>query len=495
MKNVWWVGLLVLGLSCAVARGEDAKPKDTPSPPGEPAPKVLTLREAVVSGVLKARGFDPGSYRSVSLQMTNVSQEALHVDVCASHLVPRGHCQRLGLGPVAPGKKKRGRRSRRRPARAGTVVIELAPGAEKTVRLQTCCLDAGKPAPRNQRFRVARTELPKVREAALRWWADHPDAPQGQVNQAIWQNTSIESAGASAVFRSTNRAVAAHGGSTYMLRGGGDLALVDPDGVAYFLGTGIEAVFPAAAAVYAVSRDAQDRAALWRLVLTGDERWKRIASVPADHQVLDVRVAPTGEIFVITSKGFFGVRLEQAALFEILATENPQHLSLMFGKRRKAHLTRLRPPFAGYQQGGERKGQSTELCELYTLDVAEGTVALERAFWNVGRLRAGPLGVFALTPAGKLRRLVGRSLTPPGRVGYDRILSVGRKVVWLQDKFGRAVAVDKSGRRRFQEGPTIAAWDHWAMDGATDALLFVRGNGFFRIDPASGVVAQVNAGE
>ncbi|MDA1193564.1 MAG: hypothetical protein O2894_00090 [Planctomycetota bacterium] len=461
-------------------------------------PAVMTLREAARRGLVAAEGFDPGSYKSVRLRVRNLGEEPLRVDICGSHLEPeeRGSCQRLGLGPVVtPREKKLGPQHRRPPETPpGTVIIGLEAGEEQVVHVNTCCCDAGKPAPSTQRFTVALEALEGVRVQALRWWADNPTARQGVVNRAIWQFQPVDASAAARSAASTRRfvggsAVAAHAGVVYLLRRG-ELMARDPDGIERFLGTEMEAVFPTDSAIYAIAPGSVEGSReLWRLVPTGEDPWARVARLSPALHLDDIRVSPTGAIFALGSEGLYLVdpRLQKVTL--LLAATERDNLAIAFPDRTTALVTSRRPGSGGYHQGGERKGEKMPVCEVYEIDLRGGVgrPELSREFWNVRQVLAGDAGVFALSPGGKLRRLVGRSFrNAPGQTTYERIVHVGRHHAWLETKQGLLEAVDAAGRALEGSAPQLPEAGAFAFDDHDDRLVWRAGEAYWALSAKGG---------
>ena len=525
------VGLLAIGLAgIPVQAGECMGPQrdqlegplaDAPTEPPAPAvqlPPLMTLREGAKAGVLVAEGFKPSSYRQVQLRVRNTSKEAVRVDLCGSHLVPRrkGSCQRLGIGPVVTprGKRKKTRPQSKHPRPPeqppGTVIIGLEAGEERVVHLWTCCLDSGKAAPSGGHvFTVATDPLPEVREQALRWWADNPDAPQGVVNRAIWQFRPIDEASAFDFMRGGRRPrvlggndLAVHAGTVYRLRAG-ELLARDPDGIERFLGTQMDGVYPTDSAIYAVSwgshrggvSSAPLPRELWRLVPTGQDPWAMVARI-GTLRIDRVQVSPRGAILVLTDKGLYRVDRQRKVLRPVLETKAIDHLSVAFRKDGSARVTHQRPAGGGYMQGGERKGETMPVCELYEVDPATGAKKRVEEFWNVRQVRIGPAGLYALTHGGKLRRMAGRSFrNAPGQKEYDRIVHVGRKYVWLESKRGRLVAADKAGRIRFEAGPTMPDAGDWGVDAHDDRIVLRKGRRWSRVEPANGKKSPLERNE
>lgn len=479
---------VLVGAGAATALAEDTTPPG-PAPTEDPAVALVTLRDAAAAGDLEVQGFDPESYRRVHVRMRNRTKRPLAVDICGSHLEPRPRrsCQRLGLGPVVTP-----RVSRR--AGPGTVVIDLEPGEEKTIEVNTCCLDAGKPAPGSHLFRAAEEPLPPVREKVLRWWADNPDAPQGAVNRAIWQfrDEVFLTKRNRGVYVQPPRTAAAHAGTHYLIRGG-ELMARDPDGIERFLGTDVFAVHPTDAAVFAVAlgtpaqRGARPPVELWRLLHTGEKPWQMICRLPDDLRVDDVQVGPAGHVLLVTSKGLYRADAALGTLDRLVATEETDCLSLRFREDGPAEVTLRRQADRGYYQGGQLKGAKMPVCELWHLGLVDGRHERVEEFWNVRQVRIGEAGIYALTPGGKMRRWQGRSFRSiSGRVAYERILHVGRTHVWLQSAHGNLVATDAGGRLQFKAGPHVQSIRSIDWDDHTDEAVYADQRGFYRIEPDGG---------
>ncbi len=491
--------LLLVGFVavCATpgAADEAAKPQAKEKAAADAGPTVVTLREAAQAGDIEVEGYRANGYQHVHLRIRNLRKELMRVDLCGSHMEPRtgGRCQRLGIGPIVTPRKRRVRPPD--PSRPpGTVVMELAPGQDVTVEVNTCCLDAGKPAPTSRHtFRVARSKLPAVREKVLRWWADNPDTPQYAVNTAIWKfrgEVHVPEDAPSANPKYTG--VAAHAGILYRLREG-ELMSLDADGIERFLGTEILDVYPTDSAIYAEALGpprGQERVRareLWRLVPTGEDPWALVAHIPAGLSLHDLQVAPSGAVLITASKGLYRLSVPTKQLVLLMATEDIDNLSVGFAKG-KILATLRTPRKEGYYQGGELKNQGMGSCQLWALDPKTGGKKLVKEFWNVRQVKTGQAGTYALTPAGKLRRLVGRSFkNAPGQNAYTRILHVGRTCVWLESKKGRLVAVGKGGNLRFASGPDLDWLIAWTVDRhSDDVLLLRRGRDYYRLDSKRG---------
>lgn len=465
------------------ASPEKATPKDADTGEAEVA-AVATLREAVRDGRLEAEGFNPTSYQRVHLRLKNRTAAPLSVDICGSHLEPRSKrsCQRLGLGPVVTPRKAR-------KAGPGTMVVDLEPGESTELEVHTCCLDAGRSAPSNQTFKAARSKLPAVREGVLRWWADNPTAPQGAVNSAIWQSRPDvywdPSGKTTRVDRSYASAVAGNAGTHYLLKNG-ELLSRDPDGIVRFLGTDILDVYPTDSAVYAeafgpIASPSRPRSReLWRLVPTGDDPWKRVARLPHEISIRELRVGPTGAVLLVAHDGLYRVDPATEAVRKVATAPDNDSLSIRFLKRGRVLYTLKKRGSAGYQQGGELKGAQMAVCELHELDLASNTTRHIRTFWNVESIRMGAAGVFALTGGGKLRRLQGKSFRNiGGTAAFDRIVAVGRKCLWVE-RGDRLVAVSPAGHVRFQNGPRSP--DRLRLDRHADAAIYLASSKFWRME-------------
>lgn len=458
--------------------------------------EIPTLREAVKAGTIRARGLRPRSYQKVVLRLENRAKVDVSVDICGSYLTPRTprSCQRLGLGPVVTP------RDARQP-RPGMMVLDLAPGEVREVEVNTCCLDAGRRAPSNQEFVVANAKLPQVREGVLRWWADHPRAPQGVVNSAIWQSRAtvgwdpklkVVTGG-----RSYESNIVSNAGMRYLLRGG-ELMSQDEDGVQCFLGTDILDVYPTDSAIYAealgvrrVAGGARPRE-LWRLVPTGDEPWKLVATLPTDISIRDLRVAPEGAILLIAREGLYRVDPATKRVTSLAEVPKNDSLSLRFEKRGRVLYTVKKRSKQGYYQGGELKGAAMATCELYRLNLATNKSEHVRTYWNVAQIRMGAAGVFALTPGGKLRRLHGKSFrNVGGTLNYERILFVGRKSLWVETRHGRLVALSPSGSPRFRTGPRSPAM--LRIDRHTDEVLYVDGASYLVLGSSKGKTVELES--
>lgn len=486
---------LVLSMVFLLAGVAPAEKEAAPAPAPKKHAEAITLRDAVSKGLVAAEGLKPASYRRVFLKMKNRTAEPLDLDLCASYLRPRKRrsCQRLGLGPtVTP-------RPRPRRYGPGVVMVHLAPEQELEIELNTCCLDAGRPAPHRQTFDVATKALPPVREKVLRWWADNPTAPQGAVNSAIWQmrDTVHITPGVVENYRTpTGKFAAVHGGTYYRIEDG-ELMSRDAEGIERFLGTEIFQVIPVEGAVYAVALGDDRRPDLWRLTLTGTEPWGFVMDLADTDRVHDVIPASDGNLVLVTDAGLRYWNKEGQTLSTSLSTEQILHLSTRRAGRERMTVTVQRPPREAEYRAGERFGQKAPVYELWSVDLKTGKAERLKEYWNVRGMLAGPAGVFGLSHKGRLRRLVRTSFKDHATdAAFSRILAVGQKVLWLVGEDGKLRLADaRTGRVRHALSLVAEHLGVVDVDARTDDLAFVSGGAWFRVRAASGEVEQVRAPE
>jgi|GEM_PF-2220388 len=431
-----------------VAPAPDTAP---PVVPAAPAP-VWTLDRAVAAGLLDVRGEAPASYQSVVLVLTNRSKAALTVDVAGRHLrSTTSGCQRLGLAfPIAP-------TTPRDPAPRGTYPILLAAGERREVRVNSCCMDAGKPCPgRGDRFELASQATPPAVEVALRWWVDHPTAPQGFVNAAIWQGDPSllergEGAGSRAVARPV-KAVRSYRGVLYVLDDGA-LTSLDREGVRRFHATGVVEALPGESGLLALAVGASGLD-LWRFGETGDPPWMRLFEV--GDGVDQVVEGPAGA---------FALRRGHDVAFR--ADRWRPEVPVAWSSRSGAEATDVRVVSvdatkgravvvvhrkglgpAGTFNGAQGLHERAPTIEVHDLDLKKGTTALRKTFWNLRDLGGGPAGLFTLTFAGSLARLEGeRGLPVPTERTWDAVVAVGAKRLVLRATEGGLFVCDaRSGR-------------------------------------------------
>ncbi|MHC4473250.1 MAG: hypothetical protein ACYS99_20085 [Planctomycetota bacterium] len=465
---------------------------DGPSAP-EPVP-VVALRDAAKEGIVAAKGVDPRSYREVTLVLTNRTSRPLEVDICGSHLIPRprGSCQRLGIGPPITQNVtlSRGR---------GTVVVKLGPKEKRELRVNTVCLDAGRAGPSRHVFDAADAKLPPVREKVLRWWADHPTAPQSAVNAAIWKfrgKVDLRPGVAPNYRVPSGKYPALHGGTYYRLENG-ELLSLDGFGIRRFLGTEIFKALPCADGVYAVGLGEARQPELWRLAMTGREPWAKVMDLDTSSRLLDIIPVGKGNLAVVTDQGIGLWNRSERNLVRSLQRQQILDLSVVRTGKGALLVTLKVPASEGYYQDGEKKGEKSDLFELWTVSEATGKADRLKRFWNVKVLLAGMAGVYGISPSGALRRLSGKTFkTMKGSGTYSRILAVGRKVLWLVTAEGRLAAVDaRTGS--VIENTAIEVEDDFVhhLDKVTDDLAYVRDGKFYRIRAADGVTEEIRGRE
>lgn len=486
----WLMALTVgLGLVAGAAASDDAAPTgDLPAWEDVPA---VSLWAAVKAGDAQASGSRPRSYRQVQVKVKNRSGKRIVVDLGGSHLRPkrRGSCQRLGLGPpvVAAAVVERG---------PGTACLELEPDEERSLLMNTCCLDAGRSAPSNHAFVAVPEELPDVREQVLRWWIAHPEAAQGAVNSAIWRNQRhvIQSAGDGSSRRAeAAKQSAAHGGVYYQVDDG-ELTSLDAEGVRRVLGSQIWQVFPTEEAVYAVMPGEDLDPDLWRLAPTGENPWGFVADLDADDELLDVVPAGGGNLTLLYADHVAWFDHESSAQTTVVELKTDRFLSARVGKRTgRVYVTVHDPRGNGVTRGGAIEGQSAGRFEIWVIDPKRVKAEMTERFWNVSAIRGGPAGIYGLSHKGAIRRVQNGKFKDLGPVtSYDSLVAVGAEKVWLMSQSGRLVAVHpSSGRTLFTSEATVNKEMWFDLDPVTDDLVYATSEGFFKIRGADGAVEKL----
>ena len=107
---------------------------------------------------------------------------------------------------------------------------------------------------------------------------------------------------------------------------------------------------------------------------------------------------------------------------------------------------------------------------------------------RIVRTYSGPLALLSVveSPSAPFRNA-------PGQMEYARILTVGRKCVWLLGDSGRLFAVGLQGQRRFRAGHGVwGSMSDWAVDPTSDDLTYVTSKGHvYRVDAKTGKATQV----
>ncbi len=465
-----------------------------PNPAAPPAPPVvrLTLDKARSKGALSVAGERPSSYAQVDLVLTNRTDEPLLLDLSGHHLRPTtSGCQRLGLShPVTP----------RDPAPAGspgTAPLDLAPRETKRVRMNTCCMDAGRSCPSDgDRFELAAGPTPPNVEVALRWWVDHPTAPQGFVNQAIWTNDPKLLArpfdretpsGPREPIGPKGRRIRSYGGTLYTLEDG-VLMSVDPEGVRRFHGTQIYDVHPRAEALYGIGQGIGGND-LWRFAATGEPPWGKVFPVGPAEELLDLLPVAGGAFLARVKGGLLEWRAgKDAPPSSFLGSEKATRFSLGPVDAAKGRYVAVIHQPGTPKAGSEAVGPgalSAVSSKFAVMDVdgRTGDVTVRKLYWNVRDMAAGPGGVFALSPVGTPERLDGERLRRiPCADKFDAIVLVGKAYLVLKSKGTRLHGFEvATGRISQMPAETDGmGGDALSIDPVTDDVVWVGEQGYRR---------------
>jgi outer membrane protein assembly factor BamB len=481
---------LVLGLGAWAVASDDAAP-ESETPAWDDVP-VQKLWEAVKEGDAEASGSQPRSYRQVKIRVKNRSGKRSVIDLAGSHLRPRrrGSCQRLGLGPpvVANLTVERG---------PGTVCLQLEPGEEKTLVMNTVCLDAGRSAPNNHSFQAVPEPLPPVRAKVLRWWVDHPEASQSAVNSAIWRNRErVILDGTTPQQRrriETRRQGASHGGVYFQLKDN-ELTSLDTDDVRRVLGSQVWQIFPTEDAVYAVMPGDDLRPDLWRLAPTGENPWGFVCDL-TDDELLDVVPAGGGDLVLLYAGQVTWFDHSESESKKLIAPKTDRFLSARVGKRTgKVYVTVHDPRDNGVTRGGAIEGQSAGRFEIWVIDPKRGKAEMKERVWNVSAIRAGGAGIYGLSHKGNIRRYAQGKFKDLGPVDeYASLIAVGSEKVWLLTESGKlAAAHPQNGRRLFTSDAQVNKEMWFTVDPVTDDLVFATRKGFFAISGEDGTERKID---
>ena len=467
------VGILAAAL-VALGGGGVAAAAEPGGATGGLVAAALTLDKAVAAGALAVEGRNPRSAQRIELVLASRSQEPLTVDVSGRHLRPTGgrRLQRLGLahpvGPVTPD-----------PDQApGVFAVTLQPGETRRLLMNSCCMDLGLPDPKpSDRYVLATEPTPAPVEACLRWWVQHPDAKQEVVNQAIWESNPalldvIERGVPSAPPCDRARSV----GRTLHLLSGEDLLTVDVHGVRRVRATGVRQVFPSPLVLHALLGGGD----LARLP-ADDGAPERL--FPLGEPVLDLWSVPRGPFVWRTARGVFVRSPDVAATVQVFSAEASGHCSLA-----PADLLAGRFVLVDVRHVPEKGPR----FDVHDLDARTGGVERRRSFWNLRDMAAGPGGVFALSPNGRLLRLRdGRLEASTGPRALRRIVVVGRHRLVAEGEGRQLVAVTPGSADavalgiRAEDPSAPEAVPNAAFDPVTDDLVWVVDRSIRRLPSGS----------
>lgn len=431
----------------------------------------MTLDRAVGAGLLQVEGERAASFQSVVLVLTSQSKAPLTVDLTGRHLRPttRG-CQRLGLAfPVETPRPK--------DAPPGTFPLTLSPGERRELRMNSCCLDIGKPCPgEKDRFVLDLKPTPPAAEVALRWWVEHPTAPQGFVNAAIWQrNPGLLEGGPGTdnvtAFRSQVRS---HRGVLYVVEDG-VLTSIDREGVRRFHATRVLDARPGDTGLLAVALGASGLE-LWRFGETGDPPWVRVLTLDAP---VDQWMEGPGGTFLLRRKHELRFLADRTREPVVVAVEGRADVEVAGARVARVGAAGAGALFvhrkgqgpAGAFNAAQGVHERAPTVEWHDLDLRRGTTKHRRTFWHVADLDGGPGGVFAVSRSGRLLRAEGTRLVPvPTEGDWVRLAAVGLRRLVVESAGGRLVAVDaRTGREALL--PADAA--DVSIDPVTDDVVWL----------------------
>lgn len=483
----------LLLLFAPVARAAEG-PAEAPAVPAAetsapaPAPEPILLRDAVRRGLVEASGDRPVSYVRVTLRIESRSPDPISLDLAGSHLRNRTgtRCQRLGLGPPIEAGLSR--------TSGGRHLLDLAPRATAILNLQTVCLDAGIQAPTNQTFSVAPDALPEVRERVLRWWMDHPDAPQGAVNAAIWQyrDTVHIAPGVVRSYREPKGTFGAlMGGTAYRLHDG-ELMAHDPGGVVRFIGTELFQALPTREALYAIGLGEDRKPELWRLVLTGDRPWNRVHRLRSEVRVKQVIPGGRDRIALVHDQGVTVVDTAGDRGFESISNTQIMDVTAARSGEDSLNVVVRVPGARGVVRGGQSEGKEQDTYELWTVDLRTGNGERLKRYWNVESVVAGVEGIYALTPVGRLRVLAGDDFKNlPATDVWSRLAAVGRNVLWVVGRDGLLAMANARNGATLRTTTVKVSDAALSIDPVTDDLAVISGDRFLRVRALDGVAEEV----
>ncbi len=487
-------------------------PAAVPVAPAPAAPRVFSIDAAAKAGLLEVSGSRPGGYEEVDLTLISKSSEPFVVDLAGRHLRPTTRdVQRLGLAhPVTPVTTVSG-------AAPGTVPIALAPGETRTVRMHSCCMDAGKGCPGSaDKYVLASAPTSPNVEAVLRWWVDHPKVEQGFVNTAIWQNDPAlltsrpapeRGAGDRAAFPS-GKVVRSYAGMAYLLDDGA-LTSMDREGVRRFHATGIWSIWPGPEGLLAVGVGASGDE-LWRFGETGDPPWVRVVTVGALPQA--VIPGPGGALLLAVpssaasrSSDLLFLPGRDQGLSAVVLPNVPGGSAVSEPRLFVGAVDRPKGPRSAiaalWLKGTPKQGQfandavqaSGAKLAVYDVDLRTGKAEHRKTFWNLRDLVVGPAGAFGVNPGQRVVRLDGEHLVeiPPDEnivdvvaVGAERVLALtaSGKLLSLDARSGKAQTLPEGAAGRVRpDSPRDAV----TVDPKTDQVVWIEDGVAKRWTPGS----------
>ncbi|MEK7485911.1 MAG: hypothetical protein AABZ60_16435 [Planctomycetota bacterium] len=398
----------------------------------------IKLYKAVQDGYVRAIGSNPKSYQSIELELENLKPFRLDIDISGSHLLPRGgRCQRLGLGPITSISGPIRRES-------GSAIVPLEAHERRKMTVSTCCLDAGKPSPSTETFDGATVALPEIREKVLRWWVEHPETPQGDVNASIWQNKDCVIVSSRSSVQKM-KSVVLCSGSYYQLKEGTLLSLT-PEGSQKFLGTNILQVIPTPAVVYAVTlekegTDETEIPVLWSLSITGEESWIRITSLPFYEKIQDILLDAKQNLVLVSASGVKIYDRNKKQFTDLFRSLNHP---FSIHRRSATSLT-----IAIKTQNEETfdcrssidRSSKAIITELWELNFAKKSGRLLQRVFGA-EIQAGKAGVFSVSKQGHLARFSHESFKTMAREAFLReVLAVGPQIIWALDLEKKLIAL------------------------------------------------------
>ncbi|HDS11276.1 MAG TPA: hypothetical protein ENN77_00040 [Candidatus Wirthbacteria bacterium] len=147
------------------------------------ARSATPLQKAVDKGDVSVQARGQGTYRTMKMDLTNNTNRNLSVDINGTFFTPpeSSYSQRLGISHID--------------GSSGDSVVELGKNETKSIVASSFCIDSSKGIPGSGEdftFGGHVKDLPErpYLNDILDWYRDNPDAPQYQVQDAVW---SIES--------------------------------------------------------------------------------------------------------------------------------------------------------------------------------------------------------------------------------------------------------------------------------------------------------------